>query len=198
MAVKKYIEEPEPVILPAIPRLIISGSATQINASQIEQLEKSYEYDNIDFIPLTTQIILEEISEDFVNDIISKLANGNNVVIHSSKLVDNFDGFSDDSLKESLTKSKFAGRITDFLAELTKKITDKIDVILITLGGETSYKCCNKIESKELIMKDEVTQAIALCIDNKQQWIITKSGNLGNPNTLIDILKYIDKHESKI
>ncbi len=195
---KKHVEEPEEIILPAIPRLIISGSATQINATQIEQLEKSYEYDNIDFIPLDAKIILNEISTDFVNDIISKLVNGNTVVIHSSKLVDNFDGFSDDSLKEELTKSKFAAKITDFLADLTKQITDNINVILVTLGGETSYKCCNKIESKELTMKDEVTQAIALCIDIKGQWIITKSGNLGNPNTLIDILKYIDKHESKI
>ena len=112
--------------------------------------------------------------------------------------MDNFDGFSDNSLQEEITRAKFSSKITDFLAELTKRILKQRKVILITLGGETSYKCCDAISSKELIMKDEVAPAIALCVDHKEQWIITKSGNLGNSKTLIDILKYIDEHEEKL
>ena len=42
---------------------------------------------------------------------------------------------------------------------------------------------------------DEVAPAIALCMDHNAQWIVTKSGNLGGVNTLIDILKYFDHHE---
>ena len=68
-------------------------------------------------------------------------------------------------------------------------------MILISLGGETSYKCCSAISSEELSMVGEVAPAIAICVDFKNQWIITKSGNLGTPRTLIDILNYIDKHE---
>lgn len=190
-------EECEPVELPNLPRLIISGSATQINANQIEQLEKSYDYDIVS-IALSAETILGGVEEDYVNDIVSKLGNDNIVLIHSSKLLDNFDGFSDDSLKDELTRAKFAGRITDYLAELTKQIIERKKVVLVTLGGETSYKCCDAISAKELTMLDEVAPAIALCIDNKGQYIITKSGNLGQPRTLIDILNYIDKHESQI
>jgi len=41
---------------------------------------------------------------------------------------------------------------------------------------------------------DEVAPAIALTLDHNAQWIVTKSGNLGNANTLIDILKYFETH----
>ena len=85
--------------------------------------------------------------------------------------------------------------ITDFLAELTKKITERIGVVLITLGGETSYKCCKAINSNELRLIDEVVPAISLCSDINHRWIITKSGNLGNSNTLIEILNYLKRHE---
>lgn len=188
-------EKNEQIIMPQMPNLIISGSATQINSNQIEQLDKTYDFDNIHTLPLTVEMVLNGINDNFVNDIVSQLSSGDTVVIHSSKLLENFDGFSDDSLRGELSRANLASKITDYLAELTKAITDKIKVLLITLGGETSYKCCNAISAKELIMKDEVAPAIALCVDYKNQWIITKSGNLGNPKTLIEILKYIEKHE---
>lgn len=188
-------EKNEQIIMPQMPNLIISGSATQINSNQIEQLNKTYDFDNIHTLPLTVEMVLNGINDDFVNDIVSQLSSGDTVVIHSSKLLENFDGFSDDSLRGELSRANLASKITDYLAELTKAITDEIKVLLITLGGETSYKCCNAISAKELIMKDEVAPAIALCVDYKNQWIITKSGNLGNPKTLIEILKYIEKHE---
>ena len=85
--------------------------------------------------------------------------------------------------------------ITDFLAILTQKVTSIIDVILVTLGGETSYKCCKAIGSNELQLIDEVVPAISICLDIKRKWIITKSGNLGNSNTLIEILNYLERHE---
>ena len=85
--------------------------------------------------------------------------------------------------------------ITDYLADLTKQVLERINAILITLGGETSYKCCSKIESKELKLVDEVTSAISICVDANGQWIVTKSGNLGNTKTLIEILDYFGCHE---
>ncbi len=67
--------------------------------------------------------------------------------------------------------------------------------MLILLGGETSFKCCNAISATELTMIDEAAPAIALCRDEHNQLIITKSGNLGTPKTLLDILHYIENHE---
>ena len=64
--------------------------------------------------------------------------------------------------------------------------------ILVTVGGETSYKCCRALGSKNLQILDRVVPAIPLGVDNKGQYIVTKSGNLGTPNTLIDIIKYFE------
>jgi uncharacterized protein YgbK (DUF1537 family) len=183
------------ISLGKLPKFIVSGTATQITANQIKKLELSDDYENVNFIPLDTKTILNGVDEELVERIISNLKLGVTVCVHTSDLIANFDGFSEDSFNAELTKEKLAGMITDFLGELTKKVTDKINVILITLGGETSYKCCKAINSNELRLVDEVAPAISLCVDINNKWIITKSGNLGNSNTLIEILNYLAYHE---
>ena len=178
-----------------LPTLIISGTATQISANQIQKLEQSDDVENVNFIALETNQILEGVDEAIVTRIADNLKSGITVCVHTSNLVANFDGFSEDSLNAELTRDKFASLITDYLAELTKKIMAQIDFVLVTLGGETSYKCCKAIESNELKLTDEVLSAISLCSDINNNWIITKSGNLGNTNTLIEILNYLKHHE---
>ena len=176
------------------PVFIVSGTATQITANQIQKLEQSDDFENINFIALEASQILEGINESLVERVVNNLKSGVTVCIHTSNLVANFDGFSDDSLNAELTREKFASMITDYLAELTQTVLSQIDVILVTLGGETSYKCCKAIESNELRLVDEVSSAISLCSDINNKWIITKSGNLGNTNTLVEILNYIKQH----
>lgn len=181
--------------LPKLPKLIISGTATQITAEQIQKLEQSDDYDNVNFIPLEVRDILCGIDDELVSRIVTNLKSGVTVCVHTSHLITNFDGFSDESITAELTKEKFASMITDYLAKLTKDVLSEIEVILITLGGETSYKCCSKLDSKMLRLVDEVAPAISICSDSNGQWIVTKSGNLGKSKTLIDILDYFEFHE---
>ncbi len=189
-------EEILPVKLPKLPKLIVSGSATNITANQIDKLEQSDEYDeNCLVIELNVNTILDGVKDELVERVVSNLGNDNIVLIHTSKLLNNFDGFSD-TANVDLTKSGLAALITDFLADLTKQVLEKKNAVLITLGGETSYKCCNAINANQLKLVDEVLPAIALGRSvNSNQWIVTKSGNLGGVNTLIEILKYFEKHE---
>ena len=187
--------EKDVVKIPKLPKLIISGTATQITAEQIQKLEQSDDYNDVNFIPLEMRDILCGIDDELVSRIVTNLKSGVTVCVHTSHLITNFDGFSDASDMADLTKEKFASMITDYLAELTKHILSEIEVILITLGGETSYKCCSKIDSKMLRLVDEVAPAISICSDSNGQWIVTKSGNLGKSKTLIDILNYFGYHE---
>ncbi|MBQ8460495.1 four-carbon acid sugar kinase family protein [bacterium] len=184
-----------PVKLPKLPKFIVSGSATQITANQIDKFEQSEEYEeNSLVIELNMNTVLAGVQEDLVNRIVSNLTNDNIVLVHTSKLLANFNGFTEDSM--DLTKSGLANTVTDFLAELSRRVLTNKKAILITLGGETSYKCCNSIQANQLQLIDEVLPAIALSKNaNSDQWIVTKSGNLGNTNTLIEILKYFEKHE---
>ena len=138
--------------------------------------------------------MLNGVTDELVERIVSNLRFDNSVVVHTSNLIRDFDGFSDDSLNAELTKAKLANVITDFLAELTRRVVSSKEVILIALGGATSYKCCSAIGAYQLQLIDEVAPAIALTLDHNAQWIVTKSGNLGNANTLIDILKYFESH----
>lgn len=184
-----------PKTIPELPKLIVSGSATQLAATQIKKLADSIDFDNTYFINLELKTIIDGINEELINRIVNNLGQNNIVVVNTSYLIKDFDGFSDECLNAGLTKPKLASMITDFLAELTKIVVNKKDIILITLGGETSYKCCRAIDSLQLQLVDEVAPAIALGIDHKAQWIVAKSGNLGSSNTLIDILKYFEKHE---
>ena len=179
---------------PRLPKFIVSGSATQITANQIEKLENSDEFDDVLVISLDLQTVLDGVKDEFVNRIVSNLRFDNTVVVHTSKLIKEFDGFSEASLNAELTKANLASVITDFLAELTKRVLAEKEAILITLGGETSFKCCSAIGAYQLQLIDEVAPAIALTLDHNAQWIVTKSGNLGGANTLIDILKYFETH----
>lgn len=190
-------EEILPVKLPSLPKLIVSGSATQITANQIDKLERNEDYEeNLLVIELDLNTVLNGVQESLVDRVVSNLGNDNIVLVHTSNLLINFDGFSDDTMEADLTKAGLASSITNFLAELSKRVLDKKKAILITLGGETSYKCCNAVDANQLKLIDEVLPAIALSKNvNSDQWIVTKSGNLGGVNTLIEILKYFEKHE---
>ena len=186
-----------PVKLPKLPKLIISGSATRITANQIDKFEQSEDYEEKTLIiELSMDTVLKGVGDDLVERVVSNLIGDNIVLIHTSKLLNNFDGFSEDTANADLTKSGLANVITDFLAELTQKVLARAKAVLITLGGETSYKCCNKIGASQLQLIDEVLPAIALSKSAvADQWIVTKSGNLGGVNTLLEILKYFEKHE---
>jgi len=186
-----------PIKIPKLPKFIVSGSATQITSSQIDKYEQSADYEeNTLVIELGMDDILEGVKDELVNRIVTNLTGENVVMVHTSKLLNNFDGFSDDTMKADLSKSGLAGAVTDFLAELTGRVFEKTKAVLITLGGETSYKCCNAINANQLKLLDEVLPAIALSKNIKSdQFIVTKSGNLGGVNTLIEIINYFKKHE---
>lgn len=186
-----------PIKIPRLPKFIVSGSATQITASQIDKYEQSADYEeNTLVIELGMDDILAGVKDELVTRIISNLTGENVVMVHTSKLLNNFDGFSDDTMKADLSKSGLAGAVTDFLADLTGRVLEKTKAVLVTLGGETSYKCCNAINANQLKLIDEVLPAIALSKNTKSdQFIVTKSGNLGGVNTLIEIINYFKKHE---
>ncbi len=181
--------------IPELPKLIVSGSATEITAKQIKRLEECDEFDNTLFLEINLKDIISWNFDDITDRIANNLVQNNIVVVHTSNLIMDFDGFSEELLEAELTKSSLASLITDYLAELTKRVMEKREFILILLGGETSYKCCEAIGATQLQLVDEVAPAIALSLDHNAQWIITKSGNLGGINILIDILKYFEHHE---
>ena len=183
--------------VPKMPKFIVSGSATHITADQIKALEKNCIYSEKSKIyELDMDTIMLGVQDEFVDRIVQDLSNTGIVLVHTSNLFKNFNGFDSASINVELTKSGLANMITDYLAELTKAVLSKICAILITLGGETSYKCCDALGVCQLSLVDEVLPAIALSKNvDSTQYIVTKSGNLGKETTIMDILRYFETHE---
>ncbi len=181
--------------IPEMPKLIVSGSATQLTASQLQKLDDDEDIDNTYFIALKMEDILEGVTDEIVTRVSENLVKDNVVVVHTSDLMVDSKIISQLLFDNEMSKNQFISKIGDYLATLTKRVLFNRDAILISVGGETSFKCCKAINSNSLQIVDAICPAIPLCLDMKAQWIVTKSGNLGNSNTIIDILKYFEHHE---
>jgi len=180
-----------PKVIPKLPIFIVSGSMAILSKTQIKKLAESDEFDSY-VLELKLEDILNDLSENLVTRIIDHLDTERIVVIH----VNICDENEEEKLKElCIEKEKICRIITDYLAELSSQIIGQKNAIFLTMGGETSYKCCNAIGSKQLQLIDEVEPAIPLCLDLNAQWIVTKSGNFGSTNSLINIMKYFKQHQ---
>lgn len=179
--------------VPLIPKLIVSGSATDMTSAQIKRLEENDSIDNIYFIPIKPENIFSDDFEDIAKRVSNNLVKNNTVVIHSSDLIGNTEELNDLLIEHEITKDTFISKICDYLAAITRSVLSQKEAVLITIGGETSYKCCRAIGSGNIEIVDTVAPAIPLGIDHKKQLIVTKSGNLGTQNTLIDIVRYFEQ-----
>lgn len=179
--------------LPDFANLIISGSATQLTLTQIGKLKETSP--DIHFIDLTLKDILDGINDNLINEICEKLNSKIDVVVHSSYLNNEIISEKGKELliDAGIAKNEISSKITDYLADLLYEINLKSKFILMTIGGETSYKCAFKINSAYLEIIDNIMPAIPLCIDANGKIIVTKSGNFGNCDTLINVLKYFEQ-----
>ena len=178
------------------PKFIVSGSATELTASQIAKLKDEYE-ECLYSYSLKIDDIIKGVNQEFIERICCHLAKGNNVLVHTSELIQNREEFQQFLLDNEMSFKCFLTKVSGYLSNLVELTLNNISAILILIGGETSYECCNAINSEILQVIDEVTYAIPLCMDYKAQLIVTKSGNLGNANTLVDIIKYFDCHDDE-
>jgi len=180
--------------IPDNPVFVVSGSATSLARAQIEKLTQSDDFD-----PYVLELTLEDIStqcfDEIVDRIVKNLIKYRLVVVHFSAIENAIEKNIEYANANDINVDDIPSIITDYLARLTKDVSAIQDVILVVVGGETSYKVCSAIGSTNLQVIDEADSAIPLCLDFKAQWIVTKSGNLGTSSTLVNILKYIERHK---
>lgn len=179
--------------IPKLPKFIVSGSATDLTASQIKRLQENDDIENTYFIAIKPENIFINDYEDIAQRVLNNLKKDTTVVVHSSQLIEDAEALNSFLIQHEFSREKFISQICDYLAAITRIVLFQKEAILITVGGETSYKCCQAIGSKNLELLDTVAPAIALGKDHKGQFIVTKSGNLGTQNTIVDIVKYFEQ-----
>ena len=177
-----------------LPKLVIAGSATQLCANQIAKLIDSDEIENTYPVSLTVEDFINGISDETYERIKNHLVPETVVVVHASE-INKTENLITLLLEHEITKRQFAAKIVEILANLTGRLIKEKEFLLTIVGGETSFCCCRELECQSLKIIDAAAPAIPLCIDDKGRMIITKSGNLGTINTLVEILKYIERHE---
>ena len=162
----------------------------------MQKLEMDTDIQNTYFIPLHLDDVLKTPDEALVERIVSNLVKDNIVAVHVCDLKEELSNESEKNrlIDEGITKEDLATRITDYLAKLANAVKQRAQFILITIGGETSYRCSKAINCEYLQVVDSILPSIPLCMDSNAQLIVTKSGNLGTSSTLIDIVKYFEHH----
>lgn len=177
-------------IIPQLPKCIISGSATPICAAQIAALKASDYFKDFAEYKLKFEDISSGVNDNMVMDIVCNLSQGKNVLVHTTGLEDDLDSNGDPGDDENMS---FPSLITDYLSRLACKIKVSAETIFIFIGGETAFKSCECMGANRLQLIDRVTGPIPLCLDSNGQWVVTKSGNLGDAQTMVEVLKYFEK-----
>ncbi len=185
--------------VPKLPKLILSGSATQLSNLQLKKLQLDEEIQNTYFVNLKTDDILDGITPDITERILANLVKTNIVGVYLEEMekeLEDIDSKANERLiDEGITREELAHKITDYLSQLAYIIKKQRDFILITVGGETSFKCTEMLGCKHFQVIDAILPAIPLCLAGNSQYVVTKSGNLGNATTLVEIIKYFERHE---
>lgn len=191
--------EPVQKIIPKLPKLILSGSKNSMTTAQINKLLLDDDIDNVYSIDLKLQDILSNDSDAMAERIIHNFGKDNIVIAHVSKIQDETqeEKGKEKLIDEGITKEMLASMITDYLANIAQKVKKMSECILITIGGETSYKCTNAVNCEYLQVVDSILPAISLCMDSNAGFIVTKSGNMGSITALVDIVNYFKNHEQK-
>ena len=190
------IKPPVQKKVPFLPKLILSGSKTSLTGLQIKKLEMDTDIGNTYFISLCLDDILGGVDDNLVDRIVTNLVKDYIVAVHVSDLGEELteENISGKLIDEGITKEELATRITDYLAKLAYKIKQRAEFILITIGGETSYRCSKALNCEYLQVVDAILPSIPLCMDSNAQLVVTKSGNFGTSTTLVDIVKYFEHH----
>ena len=191
--------EPIQKIIPKLPKLILSGSKNSMTTAQINKLLLDDDINNVYSIDLKLQDILSNDSDAMAERIIHNFGKDNIVIAHVSKIQDETqeEKGKEKLIDEGITKEMLASMITDYLANIAQKVKKMSECILITIGGETSYKCTNAVNCEYLQVVDSILPAISLCMDSNAGFIVTKSGNMGSITALVDIVNYFKNHEQK-
>lgn len=175
---------------PEGPTLVVIGSVTSITRAQVKLLQDYTEEFNMNFIELSPEQLIYGINSDFVNSMVNDLKAEKSIVIYSAP----HDNSVQDTIKlaelNNIKQDRLSQFVLERLALITEKIVEQVQVKLVLVGGETASTCCKAIKSMHLQLIDEVDNAIPLCLDQKAQFIITKSGNLGTPKTLFNVVNY--------
>jgi len=188
-----------PVLFPV---LIMVGTRQGETASQIHHLSREFQVPVIKFdVRLVAGNKIEEASSRTYDEVSRYMKEDTPLCVIAVDSMfaseapggETADGYAEGDIAEGNTVS---AAISIGLGVLTKKLMDSFHFpVILSTGGDTSLGICRQLGIKTIEPLTEICPGIPLCrvtggaYDGR--FIVTKSGRFGNPNTIVEILKYL-------
>ncbi|HEY9745264.1 MAG TPA: four-carbon acid sugar kinase family protein [Oculatellaceae cyanobacterium] len=196
-------EAPEevPIILPASPILIVSGSNTDTTRQQILRLMEHYPYygqnSQLEVFELPPEQLLGVSPVNvLIQSIVQALGERNTVVLSTGIQEENYPHTLALAREHELPEERVSQLVQDALARIVSGVMMQRQAKLVLAGGETTSTICQALDTYFLEIVAEAEPSIPLCQDNKGRWLVTKSGGFGGPLALANVVKYIKQRES--
>jgi uncharacterized protein YgbK (DUF1537 family) len=197
--------EPWPVKLAPSPTLVVVGSATQTTRHQLRQLIEHYPYygegSRLMVIHLTAEQVLGLAPLEAERVLALEAMGDNNTVVLTTSLDDHALNDTLELAEQHQIPPQNASRLAlERLSVLVQSLIAEKPSKLILSGGETATQICRALGCQSLRMVAEVEPSIPLTVDSSgdsPRWIVTKSGNLGSPLALANIVRTLKQLESR-
>lgn len=195
------VKPKEPLSFSPSPILIVSGSNTETTRNQMLQLIENYGYygqdSHLEVFDLSPEQILGLAPvTDTIQQIITGLGDNNTVILSTSLKDENYTRTLELGRENNLSDRQVVRKAQDVLATITQQVVAAKNVKLVLTGGETASRVCRALGSQCVKLVDEAQPAIPVTVDDKGHWIITKSGNFGEPLVIANLVQFIKDHEA--
>ncbi len=190
------------------PTLILCGSTTALSREQINALESEYDYQDkadkkLKRLNLRPEQLLNDATRlDTLTEIGALLANNQTLIISTAGNEESVGMTLEWAAHQEIPAEEINGQIQKTLGYLIIESLSKTHANLVICGGETLDTVCQSLNIEQLTISAEIEPNIPLLKINKStenteasspQWLISKSGNFGHQNTLINIDKFISQ-----
>jgi len=189
------------------PVLIIAGTRQGETATQIHHLSRMFHVPVIKFdTRLAADNKIEEAKSKAYDDVTRYMKENARICVIAvesmfASEVTEGETVSDSAARDSAARGIAEGNavsvaISAGLGVLTKKLMDSFHFpVIISTGGDTSLGICQHLGIKTMEPLTEICPGIPLgrvtggAYDGN--FIVTKSGRFGNPNSIVDIINYL-------
>jgi D-threonate/D-erythronate kinase len=196
---EKKVEKITPTIVGEIPSLTVIGSFNDVTMLQLKRVlkEKKIKGFKINFKPLLKNND-EKKSEiiRIVNEAIEHANCGYNILIYASSSIQEVQQALELGKVYGMDSTQVCSTIVQALGEIAKRITDKKQFKgIIMTGGDTAKQVCLHLEAKGIELIDEMSPIIPIgrLIGKKTMYTITKGGGIGNEESLVAAMKWIER-----
>ena len=181
------------------PVMIIAASVNEVSIKQVEKLTSVSQIPcvKIDVKPLILGPGITHSYNTYVNNIVSKLKSGVDIVVRTVDDRSEVDEILTLAAEKNVSKADLRSIILEALTCIASDVLNMVTHLtkIIVTGGDTAFAFLKSIKAEYIEIVDEVLPGIPLCKiklgGDRELFLITKAGGFGDEDTLINLYGYL-------